>query len=410
MLKREVGEKLEKYNQQRLLREYETLSLQEQKELEEQLEQVDFRLLDKLERYRKSKLPARGKIEPIKAMQKKEIQEKRERFLKTGYNALAEGKVGAVLLAGGQGTRLGFDKPKGMFNIGVNREVFLFQRLIENLLDSVKKSGRYIYMAIMTSHKNHGETVRFFEEHNYFGYDRNYIMFFKQNMAPSVNFEGELLLEGKGKLSFSPNGNGGWFSSLLDSSCLNVLQEKGVEWLNVFSVDNVLQRIADPMFVGAVLESGCECGAKVVKKVSPDEKVGVMCKEDGRPSIVEYYELTDELKEELDESGEPAYYFGVILNYLFQISALERIVDHELPIHIVEKKIPYMNEEGELVSPKEPNGYKFEELILDMIHMLKDCLPYEVERDYEFAPVKNKEGADSVETARKLLEKNHIKI
>lgn len=149
-------------------------------------------------------------------------------------------------------------------------------------------------------------------------------------------------------------------------------------------------------------------GAKVVRKASPDEKVGVMCLEDGKPSIVEYYELTDEMRHQKNEKGEYAYNFGVILNYLFRVSELERIMSHELPLHLVEKKIACLDENGNPVKPQEPNGYKFEQLVLDMIHDMGTCLPYEVVREKEFAPIKNKEGVDSVETARVLLEKNGV--
>jgi UDP-N-acetylglucosamine/UDP-N-acetylgalactosamine diphosphorylase len=183
---------------------------------------------------------------------------------------------------------------------------------------------------------------------------------------------------------------------------------EGVEWLNVFAVDNVLQRIADPCFVGAVIANGYASGAKVVRKCAPDERVGVICLADGRPSIVEYYELTEELMNAKDENGEPAYNFGVILNYLFRSADLEKISEKNLPLHIVEKKIPYLDEKGQKVHPDKPNGYKFEQLVLDMIHEVDSCLPFEVERSKEFAPIKNREGVDSVDSARKLCLENGI--
>ena len=191
---------------------------------------------------------------------------------------------------------------------------------------------------------------------------------------------------------------------------LTKIHEMGIEWLNIFAVDNVLQKIADPVFVGAVLESGVEVGAKVVRKATPDEKVGVMCLEDGRPSIVEYYELNDDMRDERNEKGEYAYNFGVILNYLFSVSALERMMSKKLSLHIVEKKINCLDSEGNEVKPEAPNGYKFEQLVLDMIHDLDSCLPFEVIRDKEFAPIKNPTGVDSVESARELLKKNGVEL
>ena len=261
-------------------------------------------------------------------------------------------------------------------------------------------------MFVMTSDKNHAKTVNFFKEHNYFGYKEEYVKFFMQEMAPATDYEGKVYMESKSRISNSPNGNGGWFSSMKKWGILDIIHNEGIQYLNVFAVDNVLQRITDPSFIGAVIERGVEAGAKVVKKAAPDEKVGVMCLEDGRPSVIEYYELTDELMNTLNEKGERVYNFGAILNYLFEVKALERIIDNQLPVHIVEKKIPYMDEKGNFIKPETPNGYKYELLILDMIHDLKSCLPYEVERNKEFAPIKNKTGVDSVESAQALLEEN----
>jgi UDP-N-acetylglucosamine/UDP-N-acetylgalactosamine diphosphorylase len=188
------------------------------------------------------------------------------------------------------------------------------------------------------------------------------------------------------------------------------LAEKGVEWLNVFAVDNVLQQIADPVFVGATIASGCVSGAKVVRKNDPYERVGALCLEDGRPSIVEYYELTPEMAEAKNEKGSLLYGFGVILNYLFRVDKLFEIESKNLPLHIVEKKVPYLDENGNPVKPETPNAYKFETLILDMVYMMDNCLSFEVVREKEFAPVKNPTGVDSVESARELLKKNGIMI
>jgi len=236
------------------------------------------------------------------------------------------------------------------------------------------------------------------------------VHFFEQEMAAATDYNGKIYLEEKGKLSTSPNGNGGWFVSLKRCGLLNFVHEAGIEWLNVFAVDNVLQRIADPCFIGATIRKNCVVGSKVVRKSAPDEKVGVMCLEDGKPSIVEYYELTEEMANAKDENGDYAYYFGVILNYLFKVAELERMMENKLQLHIVEKKIPYLNENGELVKPEQPNGYKFENLVLDMIHEMDSCLPFEVVREKEFAPIKNATGVDSVESARELLKKNGVEL
>lgn len=402
----QAKEKLKKYGQEHVLKYYDELSRQEQEGLLKQIEATDMSLLEACKH--REDLGQRGVISPLAAMQLPEIEENREAFTAVGLEAVRAGKIGAVLLAGGMGTRLGSDDPKGMYNVGLTKELYIFECLIHNLLDVVRQADTWIHLFVMTSDKNHQATVTFLQEHKYFGYQAEYVHFFQQEMAAATDYEGRIFLEGKGRLSTSPNGNGGWFISMKNAGLLDLVKKAGIEWLNVFAVDNVLQKIADPCFAGAVISKNCAVGAKVVRKNAPDEKVGVMCLEDGRPSIVEYYELTEELMNARDEKGDPAYYFGVILNYLFRVQDLISILDQHLPLHVVEKKIPYLNEEGVLVKPDEPNGYKFENLVLDMIHQMESCLPYEVVREKEFAPIKNKTGVDSVESARALLRQNGV--
>jgi len=406
MTYQEAVAKCEQFGQTHVLNYFEELNQEEKDVLLMQIEETDFSVLSSVEH--KADLQKKGEISPLAAMQLDEILANQEAFTQTGVEAIKAGKVGAVLLAGGMGTRLGSDAPKGVYNIGLTKDVYIFQRLIENLMDVVKLTDTWIPLYVMTSDKNNDATIAFMKEHDYFGYKPEYVLFFKQEMAPAADYDGKVYMETKYKLSTSPNGNGGWFSSMAKWGILDHVHEHGVEWLNVFAVDNVLQRIADPCFVGATITRQCAVGAKVVRKNAPDEKVGVMCLEDGRPSIVEYYELTEELMSAKDDKGDPAYNFGVILNYLFRVTDLEEIMSKNLPLHIVEKKIPYIDEAGNPVKPEEPNGYKFEQLVLDMIHELDSCLPYEVVREKEFAPIKNKTGIDSVESARELCAKNGI--
>ncbi|MBQ7774863.1 MAG: UTP--glucose-1-phosphate uridylyltransferase [Lachnospiraceae bacterium] len=402
----DAKQKLEKYGQEHVLKYYEELSEAEKQALLTQIEETDMSILASCKN--REELAKKGVITPLAAMELDEIEANKESFTATGIQAIKEGKVGAVLLAGGMGTRLGSDDPKGMYNIGETRDLYIFECLINNMLDVVKQADAWIHLFVMTSDKNNDATIQFLTEHEFFGYKAEYVHFFKQEMAAATDYEGKIYLEEKGKLSTSPNGNGGWFVSMKNAGLLDLVKSEGIEWLNIFAVDNVLQRIADPCFVGATIQKNCVVGAKVVRKNAPDEKVGVMCLEDGRPSIVEYYELTEELMNAKDEKGNPAYNFGVILNYLFKEEALEALMDGNLPLHIVEKKIPYLNEAGELVKPETPNGYKFENLVLDMIHQLDSCLPYEVVRNKEFAPIKNKTGVDSVESAKALLQENGV--
>lgn len=408
MTYQEAKDKLDALGQSHLLQWYDTLTDTEQFALLEQIDALDPALLEAFASLQ-GEAP-RGKLAPLGALTLSEINEKRERFEAAGLEAIRQGKVGAVLLAGGMGTRLGFDKPKGMFNIGETHPLYIFECLIRNLMEVTEKAGTFVPLFIMTSEKNDEDTREFFEEMKYFGYNPEYVHFFVQAMAPAVDADGKILLEEKGRIATSPNGNGGWFVSMVKAGLLSTLQREGIEWLNIFSVDNVLQRIADPCFVGATLLSGSECGSKVIAKADPQERVGVLCLEDGIPSIVEYYEMTDEMINSREPDGTLSYNFGVTLNYLFRTDRLKELLDNRLPLHIVNKKVPYIDENGDLVSPDEPNAYKFEELVLDMIHMQKSCLSYEVERSREFAPVKNAEGVDSVATARELLRQNGVAL
>ena len=407
MLQRTDAENLlKKYGQEHVLRFYDELDENGQRSLLKQVEEIDFEMLGAIG----AKQQGKGKISPLGAVEIDEINERKEEFVEEGLKAIREGKVGAILLAGGMGTRLGFDQPKGTFDIGKTRHLYIFECLINNLLEVCDMAGCFVPLYIMTSEKNHEATYEFFEEHNYFGYPAEDVHFFMQDMAPAVDYNGKLLLEEKGRLATSPNGNGGWFSSLHKSGLLDDIHARGVEWLNIFAVDNVLQKIADPAFIGATLLSGKESGSKVVRKAAPEERVGVMCQEDGKPSIVEYYEMTEEMVTQRDEQGELLYRFGVILNYLFRVDLLEEIMLNRMNVHVVEKKIPYIDEKGNFVKPEKPNGYKFETLILDMIHMLDSNLVYEVVREKEFAPIKNLHGTDSVDSARELLEANGVEL
>lgn len=400
---RQARELLEQKNQLHVLKYYDTLSQEGKDALLSQIDEIDFSLIDMIG---KTGDISGSDIAPVAALRTDAIDANRQAYLKAGTESIKKGELALVLLAGGQGTRLGFSGPKGTLNIGITRELYIFQLLIEHTMDTVKLTDTWIHFFIMTSEKNHDDTVAFFREHSYFGYNPDFIHFFRQEMVPSVDFDGRIYLEEKGRIAMSPNGNGGWFSSLCRAGHLDKLISHNIKYINVFSVDNVLQRIADPVFLGAVITEGYLSGGKVVKKAYPDEKVGVLCTNHGKPYIVEYYELTDAMRDERDASGDYAYNYGVTLNYIFPVDRLMSIMNESMPLHIVKKAIPHIDENGELVTPSEPNGYKFETLALDMIAYMGTCLPFEVDREREFAPVKNASGKDSIDTARELLKKN----
>ena len=317
----EAYAKLANFGQQHLLKYYDELDEAQRAALLNQIEQIDFSVVSTNKQPEK-----RGRITPIGVTELAEIRTRGDEFFDAGMAELRAGHVGAVLLAGGMGTRLGSDAPKGAFNIGIKRELYIFECLINNLLNVTERVGSFVHLFIMTSDKNDAATRAFFAEHNYFGYAAEFVHFFTQETAPAHGM-------------------------------LDIVRRNVIEWLNVFAVDNVLQRIADPLFIGATKLAHCEVGSKVIKKAAPDERVGVMCLEDGHPSIVEYYELTDEMRNAKNEKGEPAYNFGVILNYLLRVDALDGIMEKSLPLHVVEKKIPCLDENGQHVTPEKPNGF-----------------------------------------------------
>ena len=401
----EMRELLTRHGQTQVLRWWEELDEASRSGLMEQIGQIEW---DKIVPHPED--GRRGRIQPIEGLTKEEIAARKEQFFAVGSEAIRAGKAAAVLLAGGQGTRLGSDAPKGAYDIGLTHPHYIFEQLILNLQEVTKACGASIPLLIMTSDKNDAETRTFFEQHAYFGYPREDIFFFRQAMAPCVDLEGKILLEDKARLALSPNGNGGWYTSLVRAGLTEKMDARGVEWYNVFAVDNVLQRICDPVFLGATIASGKASGAKVVRKAEPHERVGVLCLEDGLPGVIEYYELSEEMANLRGADGSLVYSFGVILNYLFRADVLKSIADQRLPLHAAKKKIPYLAPDGTFVRPEEENGYKFETLILDMIKYARTCLPFEVVREKEFAPIKNKTGTDSVETARKLLKRNGVEL
>ena len=402
MTEKQAEALVNKYGQQQLLAYYDELDGAGKKRLCAAIERLDFSVLENLNRARGGSGEGET-VAPLTGITAQEAERRAEEYAKEGNAALKAGKVAGILLAGGQGTRLGAEGPKGAFNIGVTRPLSIFQCQMQNVLGELKQSGARPYLFIMTGEKNDAETRRFWKENDYFSYPEEKIRFFVQNAAPCVDFNGKILLEEKDAPATSPNGNGGWFASLKSAGLYAELKRSGVEWLNVYAVDNVLQRPFDPVFIGATIKSGVNCGAKAVKKRDPEEKVGVLCLKNGKPAVTEYYELSKEAANARGKDGELLYSYGVILNYLFSLKRLEETENEKMPVHVVKKKIPCLNKNGVKTVPETENGFKFETLAVDLIEMMGSVLPYEVRREKEFAPVKNAAGTDSVETARAAL-------
>lgn len=398
----------QKYNQEHLFDYYSSLSSEEKQKLIESISKTDFSVLKTIDSQNESKNKL-GKLTPTDVLTIDDIRNQRDEYEKIGIQALQRGEVAAVLLAGGDGTRLNSTLPKGMYNIGIKKNLTIFEQQWNNIFEVVKKTGVFFHIFIMTNEKNDTTTREFFRANNFFGYDKDKIHFYVQSLTPACSLDGKIFLEEKYKVALSPNGNGGWYSSLINAGYNEILKKEGIKWINVYSVDNVLQRICDPVFIGATLKNGFVCSSKVVEKVSPEERVGVLCKEDGISTVIEYFEMDKNTAALRDKNGKLIYRFGVILNYLFNVDTLNKIYKKKLPYHKAQKAIPHI-ENGVKVSPNTPCGYKFETLTTDMIKLMGNCLAVEVERDKEFAPIKNRTGIDSVDTARELLKKNGVEL
>lgn len=391
-----IKQMLEKAGQSQLLRYYDILSDGEKEILLSALSKIDFSFFERAEHPKQIRS---CDISPIDIFTSRMAEQRREELEAVGLSAIGEGKIAAVLLCGGQGTRLGFDHSKGMYDIGLTRPLSIFELHFSYMLGVARRSGAWFPVFIMTSEINDSEIREFLAAHDYFGYNGEFVHFYVQNMVPSTDFDGKILMGDRDSLAMSPDGNGGWFSSLVSAGLLESVKAAGVEWFNVVSIDNVLQRTVDPLFVGATLYSGADCGAKVIKKATPDERIGLICRNAGHPAVIEYYELDRLIKEEKVNTDGIEY--GVILNYLFRTDRMEGTLSHPLPVHKVRKKIPYFD--GELIVPERENGYKYEMLATDLVEFMGSCLPYEVRREAEFAPVKKRHGADSVDSAREML-------
>lgn len=337
---------------------------------------------------------------------------------KLGIEALGRSEVAALVLAGGQGTRLGFSGPKGMYSIDLPSKRTLFQIIAERLLALRKIGAKHssdsnstlpsIPFYVMTSPINHDETIAFFEKHSYFGLPKNDVCVFTQGMLPCLTEEGNIILEGAGIVAMAPDGNGGIYPSLVDSGVFADMETRKLKYLHVFSIDNALTKPADPVFIGYCMSQGADCGNKVVWKTSAHEKVGVIAEKDGKSCVVEYSDISKEMAEAVDENGRLQFGAGNICNHFYTIDFLKNEVFPQLGniYHIARKKIPFYDEESKTtIKPEANNGLKLETFIFDIFPLSKTMAVLDVLRNEEFAPVKNAPGSasDSPDTARKFL-------
>lgn len=378
------------------------------KRLLQQLAEIDFDLLSRLKKdfIDTDEKQLDAVLEPANFIPVPETPEQHanhETAKKTGEEALRAGRVAAFLVAGGQGTRLGFSGPKGKFPISPIKQKSLFQLHAEKILALSRKYEVTIPWYIMTSEANNKETVAFFEEHDYFGLKAKDVMFFRQDMIPALDPKGRLMLDRKDHVFQNPNGHGGSLSALKNSGALEDMKQRGIDIVFYFQVDNVLINMCDPVFIGYHLRDDAQMSAKVVQKTDPAEKVGVIGYINSKLGVIEYSDLPEEQQNARNPDGTLKFRGGSIAIHVFDVDFIEQENEGglRLPWHVAHKKIPYLDDNGKLIEPDAPNGYKFETFVFDALGDAERAIFLEVNRKEEFSPVKNADGSDSPETARR---------
>ena len=399
--------KLARFGQEHVLRFWDELDDGSRQKLAAQIESLDLGLLD---RPGKTCLSGESRggmfdFEPIEVMRLPRPTGERaavERARGAGEQVLREGRAACVVVAGGPGTRLGYDAPKGTFPIGLVSAKSIFQLHVEKIRARAARYDTHIPLFVMTSLTNDGTTRTFFKENDNFGLAEEDLFFFVQGMIPAVDFSGKLILDARDHVFESPNGHGGVLPALVDSGALARMKERGITEVFHFQVDNVLVDVAEPIFLGFHRESGAQMSSKVTAKRDANEPVGVTVKgADGRTAVVEYIDLTDEQARRTEPDGSLTFWAANLCIYWYTVDFVETVATGGgLPLHLARKKIPFVDEHGERVEPSEPTGIKFETFVFDALPQAEKTFIMEIDRAEEFAPVKNKTGEDSVDSAR----------
>ncbi len=391
---------LEKYNQEHLLKFYNELDEHQKENLLNQISKIDFEYEKSLYENKDDISIIDNDIAPIQVISKEKIDT--EKYDRIGEEYIKTGKLAVCSMAGGQGTRLGFDGPKGCYILDLDKPTSIFETIVKKLQEAYDKYNVCIYWYIMTSNQNHNETVGFFEQNNYFGYDKNHIIFFNQGELPLLDIRGKIALRDKANIFMAPDGNGGIFRALKNENIIEHMKNNNIKYLAVGNVDNILINMIDSTILGLMVDEQKDLASKSFMKPTPQGKWGVFCKKNGKPQVIEYIETPKELIEARNENNELLYgdaHFGC--NY-FDIDLLERISTEKLPMHAACKKNSILENSGEYDFS---NTYKFEAFIFDSFEKANDVLIYRVKKDEEFAPIKNKEGDESPETAVELYKK-----
>lgn len=402
---KKLYEHLEKYNQHHLLIFWDQYNEAQKNSLIKQIETIDFNLIKDL--YKKAvadeSLSQKVTLEPTPVVTLQDRKGLDARMINKGEELMQAGKIAIFLVAGGQGSRLGFNGPKGVYPISPVKKKSLFQLHAEKIKAINTRYKVVLPWYIMTSKSNHEDTVAFFEKKNFFGLNKQDVMFFRQELMPAVDKNGKLLLGEADEIFMSPNGHGGSLKALWDSGAHADMMQRGIESIFYFQVDNVLINITDPAFIGYHKSENADMSSKVIRKAYPEEKVGAICKINGKIGVIEYSDLSKEDMYAKTEDGELKYWAGSIAIHMLETDFIGRInrEGFKLPYHIAEKNIPFINAEGKRIKPSEKNGYKFETFVFDALQLCEKTATIEVNREDEFSALKNKTGLDSEETSVK---------
>ena len=352
-------EKLIKYNETNVLNLLEKLDESEKEKILEQVSKIDFELLEDLyKRIGKEEVKEETKIEPIDFVDKEKLSENEIFELEQiGIDEIKQGKFAVITMAGGQGTRLGHNGPKGTYEFDIENHKSIFEVLCENFKRAYDKYSVYVQWYIMTSVENNKDTVEFFEKNNYFGYPKDKITFFIQGQMPMIDKDGKLIIDENRQIKMASDGHGGIFKIVQENGIIQDMKDKGIEWIYMGGVDNVLSKLIDPLFIGVAVKEKVLAAGKSVVKAYPEEKIGVFCTKNGKPSVVEYIELSKEMSEETNENGELKFGEGHILCNLFNIKAIDMTREENLPYHTQYKKCNYIDMDGNTVIATEPNAY-----------------------------------------------------
>ncbi len=423
----ELHELLASYGQEHLIKYWDELDTAAQLSLRNQIEEIDFEQLVDLAGKADgddhwAELAGRAEPPPaIRLDQQEPIS--RDQAVEIGEEFISSGKVAAILVAGGQGTRLGFDAPKGMFPIGPLSGRTLFQIHFEKILALEKYYGAQIPLLVMTSPATHDATVRYLEEHQNFGISPDNFQVFCQGTMPAVSMEsGKVLLESKDRIFTAPNGHGGTLQALHQNGCLDTLAQRGIEKLFYWQVDNPMVQVCDPLTLGYHLHTDTEFSLHACAKRDALHKVGNIVAIDGKTQIIEYSDLPETVAQQTNSDGTLKLWAGSIAVHVFNLDFLKRMTDHAeaLPFHVARKKVPFVDESGNQVNPQEPNAFKFERFIFDLLPMAERALVVEVDPNDAFAPLKNASGAPSdtpetvqaamMDQARRWLHSAEVKV